>query len=259
MIVAAEALKKENQKQEHKECSIKVYFTRDYDRFKKLLGNRKLNQSKINKILKDMANGLNVLKYFPILVNEEMEILDGQHRFHVAKKRKDNVYYIIAKKDFALVEIASVNSRTEKWKPRDFIDCYIQLGNSDYQTLKDFVKKYQFSVTDSVNLLQTGNAKSNKEAAEFFKSGKFAVNHEQEANIIAELINRFSFFPYFRGKSFIRAIQQINEAGICDFDRLIEQVKKRQESFSGKVTVKEYLAQLELFYNHKLKSRVRIY
>lgn len=80
----------------HVESSIKIYFTREYSLFNMLQGNRELNNAKIKRIKFDIMGGLDVLRYCPILVIENkqtgrLDIIDGQHRFWVAKEMKSKV------------------------------------------------------------------------------------------------------------------------------------------------------------------------
>ena len=146
----------------HTESSIKIYHTNEYGRFRIIQGNRQLNESKINKIRSDIEDGIDFLKYCPIIVVENdgrLDIIDGQHRFYVAKQICSRVWYIIAQAT-SLYEIAKVNSNTEKWKDRDFINCYVQNGNEHYATLAKFREHTGFPVTICLKLLTKGTVSS---------------------------------------------------------------------------------------------------
>src|SRR3990167_9828888 len=105
----------------HLESNIKIYFTRDYSIFKNIAGNRLLNENKINKIIYEIKNGLDVLSYCPIIVDEDMRVIDGQHRLYIARKLQSNIWYVISKKKLSILDIAKVNTNTERWKLKDFI------------------------------------------------------------------------------------------------------------------------------------------
>ena len=70
----------------------KVYKTSDLSIFKQIDGNRVPNLQHI----KRLADSIRVygMKCNPILVNERMEVIDGQHRLMAAKEVKSFVYYI---------------------------------------------------------------------------------------------------------------------------------------------------------------------
>ena len=130
---------------DHEQSNVIVYVTGEYGRFKLILGNRRLNEEKISRIIKEITTGNDMLRYYPIQVSEhgeKLEIIDGQHRFHICKKLKVPVYYIVVKEDKSLPDIAKINSNTEKWKATDFINCYLEQKNKDYAS-KDFHHKKQ--------------------------------------------------------------------------------------------------------------------
>lgn len=65
------------------EKDLKTYITRDYSVFKYLSGNRDINLHNVNNIVKNvLENGL-----LPtiVIVNENMEVIDGQHRIEAFK------------------------------------------------------------------------------------------------------------------------------------------------------------------------------
>lgn len=44
------------------------------DSFKKIIGNRPINESKVQRLIDDIKGGLNLLKYCPILVYEKNDL-----------------------------------------------------------------------------------------------------------------------------------------------------------------------------------------
>lgn len=72
--------------------SNQVHTTTDYFLFKTIEGNRNKNLMHINRLKKSMAD--NYL-FTVIVVNENYEIIDGQHRFDVIKELKLPLHYIM--------------------------------------------------------------------------------------------------------------------------------------------------------------------
>ena len=60
-----------------------IYATTDYDKFKFLEGNRKLRLNNLEKMRESMIEEQLVI---PICVNENFEIIDGQHRYTICKE-----------------------------------------------------------------------------------------------------------------------------------------------------------------------------
>jgi len=61
--------------------NVRVQYTTNYSKFKKIHTNRDLKPGILNKIEKSMVE--NGLMLDPIKVNEDWEVVDGQHRLHV--------------------------------------------------------------------------------------------------------------------------------------------------------------------------------
>ena len=131
---------------------VKIYWTNNYSLFSFVKGNRDISEKKMKKIEESINSGLNLLPHCPIVVSEKMKIIDGQHRFMVCKKMKLPIYYVIAE-NIEIRDIATLNSNTDKWKQKDFIFCYIDLGIEDYKKLHEFKEKYPFSYSVSASIL----------------------------------------------------------------------------------------------------------
>ncbi len=244
--------------QKHTESSVKVYFTKEYNRFSFINGNRNISDRKVKKIMKDIDEGLDVLKYCPIIVNEEMQIIDGQHRFHVAKTLKSWVWYIVTS-EMSVREIAKINSNTDKWRNDDFMHCYVEQKNEHYIALNRFEKKYPFGLTDCIALLMTGKIATGGGHLESFRNGNFKVEHQERANKIVEEVLKFSFFKEHYTRQFIEAIIKLMDGDKCEMDVLLAKCTKEKEKLVKKHTYKEYLTLLEEIYNHRNSIRRPIY
>ena len=248
----------------HKESNVKIFFTRDYDKFEKISGNRVLNMPKINRIKRDIQNGLDVLKYYPITVHDRagtLEIVDGQHRFQVAKSLGSMVWYIIMPDLMSLMEIAKVNSNTEKWKDDDFINCYAAQGNEHYIALRDFRAQYGFPLSSCMKMLRSGNASSEtgSSSKNAFHEGRFQVKELEQATELAETVKKFKAFPGHKSGGFIVAISKILTNGIVPIDEIVGKFEKNADMLTAQSNWKEYLVNLELIYNKGNHTRKVIY
>src|SRR5258708_2908989 len=72
---------------------IKIFASCEYDSFKILNSNRKLNKLHLKR-LEEIISVNNRLHLHPILVNADYEVIDGQHRLSVARKLGVPIYYI---------------------------------------------------------------------------------------------------------------------------------------------------------------------
>ena len=243
---------------DHIESSIKIYNTRLYNRFQILKGNRMLDERKIKRIIKDIESGTDFLHCVPIVVNEDMEILDGQHRFYVSQKLKRPVYYIIAK-HIGIEKVAKVNSRSSKWKQQNFLDTWVTMGKKSYVELEKFMEKYNLSSFGvACSLLQEGMVASNV-SKESFMSGNLTIGKKEEAEMIMDHVSKFDFICLKPNRNFISAIVTLLDKEFDDWDKLVSQCQKQKDLWKPGGSKKEILEQLEKFYNYRLTYRKTLY
>lgn len=254
---------------EHQLSKVKVYSSPDYRRFVALDGNRAINKKKIQRIVKEIQTGNDVLDQVPVLVREvkgKLEVIDGQHRLEVARQLKRPVHYIIRDQEMSLYNVAKVNSNTEKWKDADFINCYIKAGNTNYTRLKQFCKQYEISVGIAMVLLHNGtlmgkveDGKSDDVLRHEFETGVWECRKLKEAKLKMELCKQFEEFSGWNKRAFIRAICVLMNNKLCDFDRLVKKFLRDPRRLSMTGNYKELLTQLEAIYNLDNQKRVAIH
>jgi hypothetical protein len=249
---------------QHTESTQKVFFTNDYARFRMINGNRQLNEGKIKRIIREISEGNDMLRYYPIQAKENvdrLDILDGQHRFWICKHLKRPVYYILITENKTMTDIAKVNSNVEKWKSADFINCYVQLGNENYKLLQDFQDKYCISLSVTLLMLSKGNPGvegSHPEIGESFKDGSFQVTHMTKAVELAEMCMQFETFPNWRSRAFVIAIYRIHAAGLATISEVHQAWKKRPEMLTQQANFKAYINTLEQILNVGKQKRIVI-
>lgn len=112
-----------------------IYSETDYTRFHLLDANRDARTS--NKILES----INRVGYVssPIMVNENMEIVDGQNRFYALQALGLPIEYYVVK-NVGIEEARSLNLGQANWTTKDFIKSYVQQGNLNYIRLYDVIE-----------------------------------------------------------------------------------------------------------------------
>jgi hypothetical protein len=250
----------------HTESEVKIYMTHEYSAFSRIKGNRALNTTKIKKMVRDINHGLNFLSDFPLVTNVvdgKLDIVDGQHRYEAAKQTKKPIYYIIRKQRIELDKVARINSIQEKWKPKDFIECYIEKGNKHYKALAEFQEMYYLPLSVSLNLLYygvTGNdAGASDDLQTLFHRGEFEVKHMKQAREIAEACRKFSCFNGWNSRPFVLAISKVLEADVCDFDELVDKFSADPKQMNKHQNVKACLVNLEHIYNKGYHKRRNIF
>ena len=161
----------------NKESDIKIYETRDYSQFRKMLGNRDAKSE--NKIVESIkAVGLIPN---PIIVNEKMEVIDGQNRLAALQQLEMPVYYLVVK-GLDIEACRRLNIGQTNWGLDDYIASYANQGVADYQRLSSLINEFRkpFTIEGIVSMakpkmLNEGGSSPRKPLME----GTFTLSREE--------------------------------------------------------------------------------
>lgn len=232
----------------------RIYYTKDYHIFTYLKGNRDV----VNKHVKDLSNEIeNRDLEIPIIVNEKMEVCDGQHRLEAYKVLGKSVPYII-KEGLELHDIRKLNSVNRKWTMHEYLMSHCKLEVPDYMSLEWFVRTYGFSVTDSLAMLN-GKGYCNGFDMQSFKEGKFVIHDLEKGKKIAKCIECCGeYFEHYRKKSFVHAMI----SAMNDNSFVWNIFENKLKNFSSKLTNQgsrnDFILNIEKLYNHKTTPERRI-
>lgn len=236
--------------------------TTNYRKFKKIEGNRELNETK----LKHIGNSIlahNLLEYNPIFVNESFEVTDGQHRLEVARRNKLTIYYVVIPNS-GVDEIVALNTARANWTMQDFMNLWISRGKQDYLVLKQFCDKYGLSVSIALYLLADksplGGTGYQRSALESFKKGTFEITGLKRAIELADKLTELKPYledPVWKDRDFIQALRVASN--FVAYDRIIAKMKLQRTKFQRQATFKEYLRALEDVCNFRARAGSQVW
>jgi len=238
---------------------VTIYKTKDYDRFSVITGNRIINKRRVTKIAGVVKNGVDMLPYVPVVVDEGYNIIDGQHRYFVSKELKRNVYYVIRPR-VQIQDIATINSNTDKWSQKDFLNCYIKLDVGDYKVLANFIEINSFiPLAGAIGLLNSYSHRSFGVLNMAFKEGKFKVNFLEESNVMANIIK--SMVPYVTSinRTLLGSMITLVKAGKYSHTTLLGKLNSSGEKLRSFDNIKDCLLEIEAIYNKNNHTRKVIY
>lgn len=163
------------------ETTYSVYITTDYSVFKRLPGNRDIPESRISKIVESIQSVGWV--HNPIIVNEKMEVIDGQGRLTALQRLKMPVEYIIAE-GVGNKECIYMNMNMVNWKLPDFIKSYAEQGNENYQRLLSLMERY---ANGNLSIISTAVYRVSKSKHRDIKNGVLQLTEEQYREAIPRL------------------------------------------------------------------------
>ena len=177
----------------------KIFSTTDYDKFNRFTGNRSVTSVKgrhhIDKLIESYKQ--NYLPS-PIIVNEDMKVLDGQHRLEAARALKLPVYFIKLHEPVTVLDIQRINNITSKWDTADYLSSNMEVEKEKYPTSYHqkpyhtydwFRKTYKFSHRNNLEMLvdRYDEVKANSK----FRDGKLKIASLEGAKSQAVFIHSF--------------------------------------------------------------------
>lgn len=222
-----------------------VKSTRDYNKFKTLIGNRQINLQHLARLKQSMKEEY---LFSPIIVNSKYEVIDGQHRLRAAKELGLHVNYIICD-DYGNTEIHRYNVNLKNWNVADFAAGFIELGNEHYIQYKKFIDRYKFGHFESM-LLLSGNNDSN--ATKAFREGNFKVRNYEYACSLAESITSIGeFYEGYKRRSFVYAVLTLIRTQKIEIPKLLKKLRYQSKKMVDCTTTKQYQDLLLEIYTYK--------
>jgi hypothetical protein len=157
---------------------MQIEQSNDYGRFKILQFNRRISKGHVAQLVEAFQEKPNILQYRPILTNEKLEVVDGQHRFEAAKSLGYPIYYTVGK-GLNYKDAQKFNALQRNWTPIDYAESFAKAGDKNYQKYLDFRKR--FCITHNVTVAYlAGNTAAATDSASF-RNGAFKVANEKTA------------------------------------------------------------------------------
>jgi hypothetical protein len=237
--------------------SSQVHTTTDYFLFKPIDGNRNKNLLHINRLKRSMAE--NYL-FTVIIVNENYEIIDGQHRFDVIQELKLPLHYIVCK-GYGLNEVHILNANSKNWNSDDYLDGYCKLGNMEYIAYRAFKEKYDLGHNETMLLLTmtTKSSPSGGVSTKLFHEGKFKINSLEEGEKTIEKILLVQ--PYYSGvrrRSFIYAMIKLFKNPNFEFTEFLQKLKSQPTALLDCTSTLQYVSLIEEIYNYRRREKINL-
>lgn len=246
-----------------------VFTTKVYSKFKKLIAQRDEKQVGVDGIVQSVeaVGRINI----PIIVNEKMEVIDGQHSGSAYKYLDMPITYVM-QDGLTLEHCMALNSIRNGWKQRDKIKSFGTEGatvyTEDFGNLNKLMEKYP-NLADKI--FATATNKTNTFSTRSINSASLVITEEQYKNAdnVLKFINKFHDW-YLENKSVLglkggpayleQAMAYAYMMDSVDNSRVMQVVKTRWATM-GNVSVGNVEASIDLldrWYNYNLSSDKRV-
>lgn len=235
----------------------KIERTNDYDKFKRLKGNRDVSPSRVRKIIESIDKVGYVTS--PIIVNENMEIIDGQGRLEALKQLNMPVEYIVHE-GIGINECLSMNIHQSNWTMKDYIKSYAERGKQSYIYLQQLMERYPNININNIVIATQEHFK----CAKIVYKGSLIISEYQFNKAIEKLDYIQEIVPKIKylngGVHFLtHALLICTELEDVDLDRLKTKLLEESSLMKTWNSVPTCLQSIEDIYNKNLNYPVFIY
>lgn len=220
--------------------------TKNYSKFRFLFSNRELDYAHVKNLEKSiLSKGL----INPIIVDNNFNIIDGQHRFIALEKNKLPIHYLI-NKEATDSSILDVNNVKKGWTALNYINYHLDKGNINYFHLNERIESLGSELAVASILEIYTKTHSNK----YLREGKYDFDKDlgdmllKYIRIIGEKFDRAFEYRFVKSLKMI-VLRNSN----FDINRLINKVEhKRLYCYNNYAETAESIVDV---YNYKLKSK----
>lgn len=227
------------------ECTV------NYSIFKEFSSNREVDKKHVNKLMVAI-NKRNLLHVNPIVVDEYMRVVDGQHRLAAAKELGVPIYYV--KDSINRLDISMLNSNQKNWTAMDYINFWTVEKNEAYLKLSGLINHYPDVAISALLTLSNGEGKRDINQLREGHLDVSNIGHCREVcDLCVELNKRFQKDFVFDSR-FPLALSVVLNAENFKKETLFEKIAVSPREWVPCHTKKQYIEMIVEIYNRNLSK-----
>jgi hypothetical protein len=244
----------------------RIFKTYDYEIFKFKEENREINEIFIQKLCKSIMQN-DLTKNCPIIVDDKMNIIDGQHRYEACKRLNIPIHYIKSDSDFS-DSVALINNVSHRWTMMDYIKFWSVSGKENYKKLYRIIKKNELGIDKILYLLGfNGGSELDKIRAGNMRTTVFEnPNFEEEMNEKIEsfnqIIDTIKEKTYLKGnhiksKRFFLSMIFVMRLPNFDLKKMKMAIIRNPDKLSESATILQYKKKIiDLYNSYSRKDKI---
>lgn len=224
--------------------------TQNYEKFTLKEENRDLKRTHINK-LKDSLQERGFIAARPVLVNENYEILDGQHRFMACKELNIPFEYVV-QKNASPEMILNLNTTQRSWGAGDYVKFYAnQVGNQAYKNLYSFMQEYKLSASVALSLMgrqTSGSLSDTIRNGQLIITKREVMEAKERYTWVSEIL-KINRLPV--GGRVLTAIVKLSDCSGFQWETLLKKVSRQSDKVTRCATINGYIQMFGEIYNNR--------
>jgi hypothetical protein len=254
--------------QVHNEVNT-VYKTNDLSIFKTIGGNRVPNPQHIKRLKCSIIE--NGMLCNPILVNEKMEVIDGQHRLLASKEADSHIFYIVLN-GYSLSQVHTLNLNQKNWSKKDFMDGYADMGLESYIKLSRFIEANQdYSFADCISMCSNNSSNTTLSSSkittkgvvsnvtEHFTSGTWKGKDFELAQEWAEKIRLIKpYYTNYNRSVFVLTMTSLFKNENFDYSEFMHKIRLQPKALVDCANREQQRLLIEEIYNYRSRNKVNL-
>ena len=236
-----------------------VTVTNNYEIFKEMPGNRLVDEAHVKRLQKLMLTNGNLTSEFPIIVDKEGYVVDGQHRLAALKGLGWEIGYRV--EEAATIEtVRAINQGNRNWSWRDLAYSYASRGNDNYNWFLSFIDQYGLRFSPAL-IIASGKRGGKDSALGDFQRGELMIADKAKAHDTANQMVAIQRQTGIYNNDFSFALITIMRSPAYDHERMMKKIRQQGEMLSERAKRGDYMRQLEEIYNFGFSegSRSRLF
>jgi hypothetical protein len=234
------------------QSDVVVWVTTEYDKFNFSELNR--DPSHYKNILESIKEN-DLTRFQPILVDDNLTIVDGQNRFLACRELGLPINFIISK-EVHINDAGDINQGSKPWNSKNFVEHYSKRGRSEYIRILDICHKYDQSISV---VMQFGQLKNGlKTHAQAVKKGVFKFREDIDVDEFFEHMKTFNKYYHFAKKDrFVKAVFKLYTHENYDKKRMEKRLRTSSGIVNEQPNMELMVNELLKLYNYKSKKPVK--
>lgn len=233
--------------------------TSDYDKFSFLSNNREYNRKHVENLKKAFVENGNLTMVQPILVNENYEIIDGQHRFVAAQELGQPLFYTMVS-GLGIENALSMNILHRSWTSEDYARSYALSGKKGYIDYLNLREEFPFA-SHSIMLSYIANA-VRQTPHKKFREGDLVIEDLVTVRQRLENLGEIrEIAPMHTSTHFAEALLKIMNSDLYKQAQMVAKLKTYPNRLQRFASTSDYLKALEDLYNFRNTeaNHIRLY
>jgi hypothetical protein len=194
-----------------------------------------------------MTENGNLTDQFPVVVDKQGYVIDGQHRLEALKILGWDVGYIV--EEAATIDtVRNINRGNKNWSWRDIAESYARLGNKEYAWFLHYYDKHEMTFTLAMMFCDSKMNKRNANGA--YASGSMVILDKERALLYAKQYNDLREIVDVGSHDFGKALNKIFHSPFYDHERMVRKMKEQGHTLPTKANESDYRRDIEAIFNY---------